>query len=64
MALQELRTTLDNNSATADEIKTKLDTLRQIKAKRGKISWRRKTDLKTVLTQRQEAVLVIFGLLD
>jgi hypothetical protein len=63
-AQQDLRTTLDNPAATADEIKAKLDALRQarIKAKADLVA--AQVDLKGVLTQRQEAVMVLFGFLD
>jgi hypothetical protein len=63
-AQQDLRTTLDNKSATPEEIKDKIDALRQARAKAKEDLVAAQADLKTVLTQRQEAVLILFGMLD
>ena len=63
-AQQELRTLLENKDASADDIKAKLAALREARAKtRADLEAARK-DLKEVLTQRQEAVLVTNGMLE
>lgn len=63
-ASADLRQTLENKDAPADEIKTKLAALREARAKvRADLEAARK-DLKEVLTQRQEAVLVTNGMLE
>ncbi|MDP9175038.1 MAG: hypothetical protein M3O30_14420 [Planctomycetota bacterium] len=63
-AQSDLRTTLANQSATAEEIKAKIDTLRQARAKAREDLTSAQTDLKSVLTQRQEAIMILAGLLD
>ncbi len=63
-AQQELRTTLDTSTATPEEIKAKLDALRQARSKAKEDLSAAQGDLKSVLTQRQEAVMVLFGILD
>ena len=63
-ALTDLQTTLDDQNAPPDTIKTKLDTLRQARTKARQDLAVAQADLKSVLTQRQEAVLVLRGLLD
>ena len=50
--------------STPDVIKSKLDTLRQARAKAVAHLTAAQADLKTALTQRQEAVLVVNGLLN
>ncbi len=63
-AQSELRTLLENKDASADDIKAKLAALREARAKtRADLEAARK-DLKEVLTQRQEAVLVTNGMLE
>jgi hypothetical protein len=63
-AAQELRELLQNKDASADDIKAKLAALREARAKtRADLEAARK-DLKEVLTQRQEAVLVTNGMLE
>ena len=63
-ASQELRTLLENKDASADDIKAKLAALRESRAKvKADLDAARK-DLKEVLTQRQEAVLVTNGMLE
>jgi uncharacterized protein (DUF3084 family) len=63
-ALQDLRTTLDDQSASPETIKAKLEVVRQARAKARQDLAVAQQDLKSVLTQRQEAVMVLFGLLD
>jgi hypothetical protein len=63
-ATEDLQATLDDTSATAAAIKGKLDALREAKSKAKEDLAAAQTDLKSVLTQRQEAVLVMDGLLD
>jgi hypothetical protein len=63
-ATADLRTTLDDDSATPDQIKSKLDTLRQAKAQEKADLSKNEDDLRSLLTQRQEAQLVLFGILD
>jgi hypothetical protein len=63
-ALADLRTTLDDQNASPDVIKSKLDTLRQARAKARQDLAVAQQDLKSVLTQRQEAVMVLYGYLD
>lgn len=63
-ASAELRTLLENKDASADDIKAKLAALREARAKtRADLEAARK-ELKEVLTQRQEAVLVTNGMLE
>ena len=63
-AQTDLRTLLDNKDSTADQISAKLTTLREAreKAKTDLVSAQK--ELKEVLSQRQEAVLVMMGMLD
>lgn len=63
-ALQDLQTTLDDQNAAPDAIKGKLDALRQAKAKARQDLIVAQQDLKSILTQRQEAVMVLDGYLD
>jgi Spy/CpxP family protein refolding chaperone len=60
----ELRETLDNKDAKPDEIKAKLDALRSARAQAKLDLAAAQQDLKGLLTQRQEAVLVEFGMLE
>jgi hypothetical protein len=63
-AMEGLRTTLDNKDASADDISKKLTALRDAREKaRAELTSAQK-DLKEVLTQRQEAVLVVNGMLE
>jgi hypothetical protein len=59
-----LRSTLEDQSATADQIKSKLDTLRQARAQAKVDLSKAEDDLRSLLTQRQEAQMVIVGVLD
>jgi hypothetical protein len=61
---EDLRNTLENKDAKPEEIKAKLDALRDAKAKAKDTLTKAQADLKGMLTARQEAVLVEFGLLD
>lgn len=63
-ASRELRNVLDNKDATPEQISEKLKTLREAKEKAKTTLASAQKDLKEVLTQRQEAVLVMFGMLD
>jgi hypothetical protein len=63
-AMSELRTTLDNTGATAEQINQRLTALRDArKTAQANLDTARK-ELKEVLTQRQEAVLVVNGMLE
>ena len=63
-ASNDLRQTLENKSATAEEIAAKLKVLREARAKAKEAVATAQKDLKEVLTQRQEAVLVNMGMLE
>lgn len=62
-AREDLRKTLDNKDASADDIKAKLTALRDAESKAHDELVKAQDDLKSVLTQRQEAVLVMDGML-
>ena len=63
-AMQDLRETLDNKEASADDIAKKLTALRDAREKaRTELATAQK-DLKEVLTPRQEALLVMMGQLE
>jgi hypothetical protein len=63
-ASRDLRQTLENKSATAEEIAAKLKALREARVKAREAVASAQKDLKEVLTQRQEAVLVNMGMLE
>ena len=63
-ASSDLRKTLENTDAPADEIKTKLAALRDARMKARTTLESAQKDLKEILTQRQEAVLVTMGMMD
>ena len=63
-ASRDLRQVLDNKDASADQIAEKLKNLREAREKSKATLASAQKDLKEVLTQRQEAVLVMFGMLD
>jgi hypothetical protein len=63
-ASAELRTTLENKDAPADEIAKKLTALREAREKARAELQAAQKELKEVLTQRQEAVLVTNGMLE
>ncbi|MDI6450691.1 hypothetical protein [Anaerobaca lacustris] len=62
-ASEALQTTLENTAATPDEIRTKLTTLRTAREKATQELATAQQELKQVLTLRQEAQLVLMGLL-
>ena len=63
-ARADLRTTLENQNASADEINQKLTALRNARSKaKGDLESAQK-ELKEVLTARQEAVFVSMGMLE
>jgi hypothetical protein len=63
-ATTDLQTTTDNKDATPEDIKAKLDAFRDAKTKvKGDLDAAQK-DLEGVLTQKQEAVLVMMGILN
>jgi hypothetical protein len=61
---QELQTTLENTSAAPDQIKLQLTKLRAAREKAKQELAKAQQDLRQVLTIRQEATLVLMGLLD
>ena len=64
VAQRELSTTLQNKSATTEEITKKLTALREAREKaRAELQTAQKA-LKELVTPRQEAVLVVNGMLD
>jgi hypothetical protein len=63
-AQAELRTVLDNKDSKPEEIKAKLTALRDAREKAKTTLAAAQKDLKDLLTQRQEAVLVNMGYLD
>jgi peptidoglycan hydrolase CwlO-like protein len=63
-ARDDLRKAVENKDASADEISKKLTALREAKEKAKATLASAQKDLKDVLTQRQEAVLVLYGMLD
>ena len=63
-ATSDLRTTLENQSASADEIKGKLAALRQAREKARADLVAAQKELRELLTQRQEATLVLMGTLE
>ncbi len=60
----DLQTVLDDPNSSADQIKARLDTLRQAKSKAAQDLSVARNGLRSVLTIRQEAVLVDRGILD
>lgn len=63
-AAQALQTTLGNSDATPDEIKAKLTSLRSAKEKAKQELAKARQELRQVLTLRQEAQLVLMGMLE
>jgi hypothetical protein len=63
-ATADLQNVLQNKDATPDQIKSKLDALRNAKKKAGDELKKQQDDLKGLLTVRQEAVLVSHGILE
>jgi hypothetical protein len=63
-AADQLSTTLENESASAEEIKKQLTTLRAEKEKTKQEQAKAQQELRQLLTLRQEAQLVLMGLLN
>ena len=63
-ASRELRELLENKDASADQITAKLTALRTAREKARTNLQTAQKDLKEILTQRQEAVLVTMGMLE
>ncbi len=63
-ASTDLRTTLENKDAPADQIQAKLTALRDARTKARTELEAAQKELKELLTQRQEAVMVTMGMLD
>jgi hypothetical protein len=63
-AMADLQTTLDTKDATPEDIKGKLDAVRAAKKTANETLAKAREDLKSVLTQRQEAVMVESGMLE
>jgi len=63
-AAQDLRTTLDSKDSAPETIAKKLAALREAREKARKDVGDAQKDLKEILTQRQEAVLVMNGMLE
>ncbi len=61
---EALRAALDSDATTPDEIKAKLEALRESRKKSLAELAQAREDLRKVLTQRQEATLVLMGMLD
>ena len=61
---EELQTTLENTAATPDQIKQVLTKLRSAREKAKQDLAKAQQDLRQVLTVRQEATLVLMGMLD
>ena len=62
--VKDLQATLDNKDSKPDEIKAKLAALRDARAKAKEELNKAQAELRDLLTQRQEAALVMMGLLD
>jgi hypothetical protein len=60
----DLRETLQNNDATADDVKAKVAALRDARAKAKAELAQAQDDLRQILSLRQEAALVSFGILE
>jgi hypothetical protein len=63
-AQEQLRTLLDNTSATPDQIKKQLTALRTAREKAKQQLAVAQQDLRKIITVRQEAQLVMMGMLD
>jgi septal ring factor EnvC (AmiA/AmiB activator) len=63
-ATQELQATLDDKSSTADQITAKLAALRDAREKSKADLAQAQKELRELLTQRQEATLVMMGMLE
>ncbi len=63
-AARDLRTSLENENASADEIKTRLEAYRAAREKAAADLEAARSELRELLTQRQEAALVMSGMLE
>ncbi len=63
-AQEQLRTMLENDSATPDQIKKELTALRAAKEKAKQRLAAAQQELRKIITVRQEATLVMMGMLD
>lgn len=63
-ATNDLRTTLDNQSAKPEEIKAKLTALREAREKAKQDLAKAQGDLREALSLRQESQCVLMGMLD
>jgi len=63
-AVRELQQTLENKEATPEQIKAKLTALREAREKAKQELAKARAALQELVTQRQEAVLVLMGMLD
>ena len=63
-ASEQLQTTLENTAATPDQIKTQLTALRAAKEKSKQELAAAQQELRKLVTVRQEAQLVLMGMLD
>ena len=63
-ATEQLRTTLENTSAKPEDIKNQLTTLRKAKEKHKQQLAAAQQELRKIVTVRQEAQLVLMGMLD
>ena len=62
--MEDLRNTLDNKDAKPDDIKAKLQALREARAQAKADLEKARGELRDLLTVRQESVLVMFGMLE
>jgi peptidoglycan hydrolase CwlO-like protein len=63
-AVQKLRTTLDNKDAKADDIKAALKAVREAREKVKEQLTKAQGEVRELVTARQEAELLLLGLLD
>jgi hypothetical protein len=63
-ATQELRTALDNESASTEEVARRLTALREARKKSQAELTAARASLRELLTQRQEAELAVAGILE
>jgi len=61
---QDLRTALENKDTSPDQLKAKLQALRDARAKAREDLTKAQGELRDVLTTRQESVLVMLGMLE
>jgi len=63
-AAGDLRTALDEKSASAEDISKKLSAYREVRAKAKEELSKAQKELRELLTQRQEATLVLSGMIE